>query len=163
MAGTTRGGLGPLLIGGAIGAALAYFLDPSRGASRRNKTVDQFGSKFGQASSSAASTAGYTAGQVQGVMRENVPHRRDNPNPDDLTLRDRIESEIFRDPKTSRQEMNIDVVDGVVELRGELPSQSAIDDLIARVKNIPDVKGVTSYLHLPGTPAPNKESAIQAS
>jgi len=29
------------------------------------------------------------------------------------------------------------------------------------VKNVPDVKGVQSYLHLPGTPAPNKKDSLQ--
>jgi hypothetical protein len=31
------------------------------------------------------------------------------------------------------------------------------------VAEVPDVRGVESFLHTPGEPAPNKESAIEAS
>lgn len=89
----------------------------------------------------------------------------DNPNPDDTTLRDRVESEIFRDwsVHADKGEFNIDVVDGIAVLRGQLKTQEEIDTLIRKVGEVRDVKGVESYLHLPGTPAPNKEDAIEAS
>jgi osmotically-inducible protein OsmY len=74
-----------------------------------------------------------------------------------------VESEIFRNPQTSREHINVNVVGGIVELRGEQAAQGDIDRLVQAVKGIPNVKGVHNYLHLPGTPAPNKESAIEAS
>ncbi|GAC1445934.1 MAG: hypothetical protein NVSMB52_08950 [Chloroflexota bacterium] len=87
----------------------------------------------------------------------------DNSDPDDSTLRDRIESEIFRDPKTSRQHINVNVANGVVELRGEQATQEDIDTLVKTVHAIANGKDVHNYLHLPGTTAPNKEPEGEAS
>ncbi|HCG01826.1 MAG TPA: hypothetical protein DEV93_14950, partial [Chloroflexi bacterium] len=61
----------------------------------------------------------------------------------------------------SREHVNVEVAEGVVDIHGQLPSQAEIDDLVLRVKNVPDVKGVQTYLHLPGTPAPNKKDSLQ--
>jgi osmotically-inducible protein OsmY len=148
---------------GLVGAALAYFLDPNRGSRRRNVTRDQMQSMFRQVGGKTKQTASYVGSAAGGKMGAVTPHTPDNPNPDDLTLRDRVETELFRDPSVPKGELNINVVDGIVELRGELKTQQEIDDLIKRARNVQHVKGVESYLHLPGTPAPNKESALRVS
>ncbi len=151
------------LVTGMIGAALAYFLDPNTGAHRRNTTRDRLGHfmrRFGRRSQKLARFAG---GRAYGILQETVPHRRDNPNPDDNTLRDRVGSQIFRDPGIPKGQFNINVVDGMVELHGQLNSQAEIDNVIRAVQKVTDVKNVRSYLHLPGTPAPDKASAINAS
>jgi osmotically-inducible protein OsmY len=140
---------------------LAYFLDPDKGTRRRNVTRDRLSAVIRRFMGRSGSMAQNIGGQAYGLVQETVPHRRDNPNPDDRTLKDRIESEVFRNRKYSRESLNVDVADGVVELRGELPSESDIDDLIGQVKSVPDVREVVSYLHLPNTPAPNKESALR--
>lgn len=90
-------------------------------------------------------------------------HAPDNPNPDDNTLRDRIESEAFRHDTAPHGEYNLNVEDGVAVLRGQLSSEADIQRLIELVAQVPDVRAVESYLHTPGTPAPNKESALEAS
>jgi hypothetical protein len=41
-----------------------------------------------------------------------------------------------------------------VQLRGELPSQTLIDALVARTRAIQGVREVESLLHTTGTPAP---------
>jgi hypothetical protein len=147
---STRKPKWPLLFGGAAGAALVYFFEPGKGSQRRPSVKVPLGPELGS--------------KVVGTVKERVPFiKPDNPNPDDTTLRDRVESEVFSDTETSRASININVVDGIVEIRGEQPTQEAIDQLVARVQGIANVKGVHSYLHLPGTPAPNKESAIRAS
>lgn len=145
------------------GAGLAFYLDPSRGAYRRNVTRDRLLSTFRHLAGRSEKMARFAGGQAFGLVQETVHLRpKDNPNPDDNTLRDRVESELFRDPKIPKGHINLSVVEGVVELRGELQSQDEIDGLIQQVKKIDGVRSVTSYLHLPGTPAPNKESAINA-
>lgn len=150
------------LTAGIIGAALAYFLDPNTGTRRRNITRDKLMSLLGRTKQTASQQVTRASGTAFGIVQERVPQPRDNPNPDDTTLRDRVESEIFRDPQTSREHINVNVEDGIVVVRGEQPTQAAIDALVSRIQGIPDVKGVESYLHLPGTPAPNKESALRA-
>jgi osmotically-inducible protein OsmY len=150
-----------LIIGTVVGALSAYFLDPNTGKRRRNITRDKATSLLNKTSRTAQQTAGYAGSRAQGVIRETVPHAADNPNPDDNTLRDRVESEVFRDARFSREHLNLLVVEGVVDLHGELSSQSEIDDLVSRVTSIPNVKGVQNHLHLPGTPAPNKEDSLR--
>lgn len=161
----------PIVFPLLIGAGLAYFFDPNQGARRRTMARDKLGSLLRRGAESSASTASYAGGQAYGTVQraaqsvapEAAPHTPDNPDPDDPTLTDRVESEIFRDSTLPKGAININTVDGVVELRGQLENQQAIDDLIARVRSVPNVKDVTSYLHVPGTPAPNKESALDAS
>jgi osmotically-inducible protein OsmY len=147
------------LIALVTGGMLAYFLDPNNGTRRRNIARDRLTSIAGRTSKQVSRQAAYRSGVAQGIG----PHQHDNINPDDRTLRDRVESEVLRDPKFDKAPVNFNVVNGVVEVRGELPTQGDIDALVSRIKSIRDVKGVHNYLHLPNTPAPNKEEAIQAS
>lgn len=144
--------------GGLVGAGLMYFLDPDRGSDRRTK-LKPLTQKVAETQKRAAPVAG----KAFDTVKEKVGHQPDNPDPDDTTLRDRVESEIFRNPETSREHININVVAGIVELRGEQTSQDEIDKLVSSVRSIANVKDVHNYLHLPGTPAPNKESAMQNS
>ncbi len=112
-----------------------------------------------QASSAPSSTGAGTGAASQQAGN----HQPDNSNPDDNTIRDRVETELFRRAWVPKGNLNIDVVDGVVELRGQLKHQADIDTLIKDARAVQHVKDVRSFLHLPGTPAPNKESAIEAS
>jgi osmotically-inducible protein OsmY len=130
------------------GMLLEYFLDPQRGTNRRNTILGQVGGMTNM-----------VPGKVAGVM----PHAHDNTNPDDVTLKDRVESEVLRDPTFGRAPINFNVENGIVVIHGELPTQGDIDALVSKVQGIRDVKGVENLLHLPGTPAPNKLSAIEAS
>lgn len=84
-------------------------------------------------------------------------------DPDDDTLRDRVESELFADDRVPKGAININVALGIVEVRGEVESEDQIRYIEEHLAVIPDVRTVRSYLHLPGTPAPNKESALAAS
>jgi hypothetical protein len=88
---------------------------------------------------------------------------RDDLDPDDDTLRDRVESELFADERVPKGAININVALGIVEVRGELESEGQIRYIEERLAVIPDVRTVRSHLHLPGTPTPNKESALAAS
>jgi osmotically-inducible protein OsmY len=50
--------------------------------------------------------------------------------------------------------INVNVQNGVVQLRGEVPESSMIDDLVEKARSIQGVREVENLLHLPGTPAP---------
>lgn len=158
-----KGSMRRFLLPGALGFGLAYFLDPDRGARRRNIARDRLMAMLRRLGSRSQKLARFAEGHAYGVVQETVPHRRDNPNPDDLTLRDRVESEVFRDPNIPKGDINIDVVEGIVELRGELKQPEDINNLVKTVQKVRDVKSVHSYLHLPGTPAPNKAEVLQVS
>ncbi len=133
------------------GIGLEYFLDPKDGTKRRAMLMNQLGPV-------TDSVAG-GMGPIKGMM----PHGHDNNNPDDKTLKDRVESEVLRDPKFGQAPINFNVENGIVVIHGELPTQADIDQLVSQVQGIRNVQGVENLLHLPGTIAPNKLSAIEAS
>ncbi|HZU13963.1 MAG TPA: BON domain-containing protein [Chloroflexota bacterium] len=141
------------------GAILEYFLDPDHGTRRRNVTRDRIG---GMARRYTKQANRYVAGTTQGLQAKMTSHPHDNPDQvDNKTLKDRVESEVLRNPKFSRAPINFNVEeDSVVVIHGELPHPEDIDQLINEVKAVRGVKKVVSYLHLPNTPAPNKLSAI---
>jgi osmotically-inducible protein OsmY len=82
-----------------------------------------------------------------------------SPEPRDLndeTLKAKVESEIFRPEDAPKGSVNVLVVDGVVELRGEVKHPEDMEDLEDQALAIPEVRGVKNMLHLPKVPAPGR-------
>src|SRR5262249_20932766 len=77
--------------------------------------------------------------------------------PDDETLCQRVESQLFRDRHIPKGELNITCEHGMVILRGELDSLDEITLIEDRVRRVVGVRGVQTLLHPRGTPAPNKQ------
>ena len=73
---------------------------------------------------------------------------------DDWTLKAKVESELFRDEQEVKGAINVNAQNGVVQLRGELPSHDLIEALVDRTRQIHGVKDVENLLHTPGEPAP---------
>jgi osmotically-inducible protein OsmY len=148
----------------AVGSALALLFDGNRGKQRRKQLQDRAMSFYKKANRGANSQVQQVAGAAYGNAVQSVQsHEPDNPNPDDNTLRDRIESEVFGNPQAPKGEYNLNVVNGIATIRGQVNSQADISKLVEMIGNVPNVRGVESLLHTPGTDAPNKESAIHAS
>ncbi len=149
----------------AAGAALMYFLDPERGRTRRVRTKDQL---LGTVRQSARRTQRRVeaAGQYSRDRATGLAHELRHPHgeaPDnDRTLVDKIRSEVLGGPRFATATINVDAVDGVVTLRGQLDHPDEIRDVRDAVARIPGVRTVESYLHLPGTPAPNVAESVHA-
>jgi len=89
-----------------------------------------------------------------------VQLRTMRPRPaDDLTLRDRVESEVFRNPDLPKGQINLDVESGVVTIRGQVENAYQIANVEKAVLKVPGVAGVENLLHVDGTPAPNKSQS----
>ena len=88
-------------------------------------------------------------GRLRGLIAKTHPKHYD-----DATLKDKVESELFRDEHEVKGSISINAQEGVVQLRGELPSQDLIDALVNRTEQIHGVREVESLLHLTGTEAP---------
>lgn len=128
--------MGFLALGGALGALLAYFFDPQSGARRRHTFRDR--------------TAGFVSQKVQ--------HLKEEPKEfDDATLADKIRSEVFGDPDVPKGQLNVNVQDGVAQLRGEVPRRELIDELVEQTRKVHGVREVENLLHLPGAKAPMHE------
>ncbi len=150
------------VMGTAIGAAAEYFFDPHRGKARRHQLVDRIGGLSRRTGRRLEREGRYRAGQVRGIGQKIAHRMPEEVDVDDLTLKDRIESEAFT-PDLPKGNVNVTVVDSVVELRGQLATPDDIDALVDRVRNVAGVLDVRSMLHVPGTPAPNKAAAREAS
>ena len=70
---------------------------------------------------------------------------------DDVTLARKVESEIFRPADVPKGSISVNVNDGVVELRGEIPDQKQIDELGESAKKVDGVKDVRNLLQTAST------------
>ena len=93
------------------------------------------------------------AGSVPGVGREPAEQRLNDP-----ALAAKVESEVFRDGQIPKDKLSVNAENGVVYVRGELPDQDSMDELVARARKVDGVKGVENLTHLPSEAAPTKSS-----
>jgi hyperosmotically inducible periplasmic protein len=143
---------------------LVYFLDPERGKRRRHMARDRFLARMRRLGRDMR-------GSVRGAAAESyaMSHRmihlvpRTTDIADDETLRQRIESQLFRDRHFPKGDLNINCEHGMVILRGEIDSPLEITQLEERVRRTPGVRGVQNLLHPHGTPAPNKQRSYNVS
>lgn len=149
-----------LMAGAGLGYLVAYLMDPERGRGRREQLAQRAGGVGKSATRTAQRTAVMASNRASG-LRSVINRTPDNPYPDDLTLLDRVESEVFADPAIPKGNINVMVVDGKAVLRGEVEQQQ-IGAIESAVRKVVGVKDVENLLHTPGTPAPNKASARAA-
>ena len=145
-------------VGAAI-AALTYFFDPQNGARRRNMARDRFLGFFRQGGRTAGRAGRAVAAEAYG-LKQKATHLREEekPQPDDVTLARKVESEIFRDAEVPKGQINVNAEAGVVYLRGEIDDPDLIKDLEKAARKVQGVVEVENLLHAPGAPAPTKES-----
>ena len=109
-----------------------------------------------------APSSGDDGGQAaEGTRQEAAPSQRRRPaSPpkelDDATLARKVESIVFRGEDAPKGSVDVNVVDGVVWLRGQVKRPEQVRALEAAVTAIPEVRGVENLLHLPKTPAPTR-------
>jgi hypothetical protein len=144
-------------MGGALGALLAYFFDPDNGTRRRHMLRDRTAGFFRAGGRRAARAGRGVAAEAYGVSQK-VQHIKEEPKDfDDATLADKIRSEVFRGPDIPKGQVNVNVQDGVVQLRGEVSPPELIDELVEQARKVQGVREVENLLHLPGTEAPMHE------
>jgi osmotically-inducible protein OsmY len=139
----------------AYGALLAYFFDPENGRRRRALARDRVPALFRQASKKAGNVGGAATAQAS-AMKQKATHLKEEekPQPDDVTLARKVETEIFRDADIPKGRINVNAENGKVVLRGEVEQPELIKDLEQRTKKVQGVQEVENLLHVPGTAAP---------
>ena len=150
-----------MVLGSGIGAAAMYLADPDRGAGRRAALAQQTVGLLRHGTLRAIRSARHLAAEADGSFQR-LTHRHPYHAVDDRAFLDHVETELFRLPEIPKGRINLDVEKGVLVLRGQLDTPEQIALVEQRVFAIEGVEGVASYLHLPGTPAPNKASALTA-
>ena len=83
------------------------------------------------------------------VMRATHLRERPKPQPDDATLAQKVESEVFRAADVPKGKINVNAEHGVVYLRGELEEPELIERLIRQTRKVQGVRDVRSLLHPP--------------
>jgi osmotically-inducible protein OsmY len=143
----------------AVGAAFMYFFDPQEGRRRRAMTKDRTAGLFRGAWRKTERAGGRVSAEAYGVTKK-VTHRKEKEKDlDDVTLARKVESEIFRAADAPKGQVDVNAVDGVVFLRGEVEREELIDDLVKGARKVSGVKGVENLLHTPGTPAPAPDTS----
>ena len=145
-------------IGTALGALLAYFFDPQNGNRRRKLAVDRTAGFVRRRGRETARTGRAVAAEAYGVSQK-VEHRKEEPKSfDDATLANKVRSEALRGDEIPAEAVNVNVQNGIVQLRGEVQQPELIDELDRRVRAVQGVREVENLLHLPGTEARMHES-----
>ena len=139
------------VVAAALGAVVAFLLDPDRGRARRAQLLDQGGATVRKGTRAIERTAR----QVQSAVTARVASARAGRGAsaapvDDVTLNDRVRSIVFRESGVPKDGLNINVERGIVVLRGEVPDEDARQALVSQVEKIDGVWSVRDLLHLPG-------------
>jgi osmotically-inducible protein OsmY len=144
-------------LAGALGALLAYFFDPDSGRRRRKMAIQRAGGLVRRTARGAARTRRGVAAQTSGMAaRAQHLKEEEKPEPDDVTLARKVETEIFRDADVPKGQINVNAEGGVVYLRGEVEQPDMIEELESKARDVQGVREVENLLHLPGQEAPTK-------
>jgi len=133
----------------AVGAVLAYILDPVVGRTRRAALRDRVTATTRQAGRWSASL-GRRAVATTTVLRERLRATEPGEPVDEVALVSRIKSEVFRDPAIDKGSINVNAERDVVFLRGTAPSEDLIRAIANQVEGVPGVRKVVNLLHIPG-------------
>ena len=114
---------------------------------------------FGSVRSSARGVAANAYGVSQQVQHMQPEHWS---VPNDATLTQRVETELFRDPDVPRGRININAEAGIIVLRGEVDREDQVRGIEDAVSRIAGVRGVHNLLHTVGTPVPDRGSVVPA-
>ena len=119
----------------AFGALLAYFFDPQNGRRRRALAGQRIPAVFRKASKKAGDVGDAATAQAS-AMKQKATHlsEEEKPQPDDVTLARKVETEIFRDSDIPKGQINVNAENGKVVLRGEVEQPELIKDLEQRTK-----------------------------
>lgn len=132
-------------IGAAVAAAGAYLFDPDRGRTRRAKLADQAGATLRTARDRMMAKARYQKGVARGVAHKMSEPFQPPVEVDDETLHQKIRSEAIGRWQGPKGEIEIDVRDGGVTVRGPADPDRA-GELIRLIESVDGVRSVSDEM-----------------
>ena len=139
--------------GVALGSVLAFFFHPAAGRRERTLARDRALGVSRRGGRRVKRAGRRIVAQVYGVS-QHARHLREVPKDyDDVTLARKVQTEIFRPEDVPKGQINVNVQNGVVQLRGEVPRPDMIDELVSKTRRVQGVRAVENLLHLPGAHA----------
>jgi hypothetical protein len=146
----------------AAGALLEYFLDPAAGKRRRHVARDRALSRARRGERRVMKRARRAESHAFGVARRTFnAGRSDRVQPDDVTLAQKVQGELFRHAGVDKGRISVNAEDGVVFLRGTLEHDEDIERLATAARAIDGVREVENLLHAPGTASPASRSKLE--
>jgi len=147
----------PLILAAAAGATVVFLLDPQQGARRRAVTRDRLVGVANQVGKAAQHTGRIAVARAQGMTQRATSLATSSAEvANDATLIARVESEAFRGTEQDLKAfVNLNSIDGIVFIRGEVPKREQIHEIEKRVRRVRGVRDVENLMHVPGTPAPS--------
>ena len=143
--------------GAAVAGAAAYLLDSSSGARRRQELAAAARRRKHDVEGAAKGAQATAQGVV--AKAQHATGGGESAPPDDITLARKVETEIFRPADAPKGQVNVQALDGIIELRGQVNDPAVIDDLEKRTRNVTGVRDVRNLLHLPGQQPANMGSS----
>jgi osmotically-inducible protein OsmY len=137
----------------ALAAAAAWLFDPASGRRRRALLRDRTVGFVRRSVRRSERFGRHLASDSRGFAQR-ATHREEPKVLDDATLKDKVETEIFRHADSPKGRVNVNAQHGIVQLRGEVDSPDMIEELVEKTRKIQGVRDVENLLHVPGTPAP---------
>lgn len=134
-----------------IGAGAAFLFDPRLGKRRRHVLRDRTAAVMRRGARLGVRKARFAGGHLRGLVA--IARRlvaSPSPATDDVTVAQRIRSDALRDVGIATSDVEVEVEDGVVTLRGSVKSRSHADDLVGRVGKVPGVHDVAAMLRVSG-------------
>ena len=134
----------------ALVAAAMYFFDRKNGKRRRQMAADRTAGFFRRKARvldrgrKRAVSTGYGA-----VQKAKHRSEAEKPQPNDATLKAKVESEVFRDPRVPKGRVDVNAENGVVYLRGEVDSPDLVAELEQATRKVHGVREVENQLHTP--------------
>jgi osmotically-inducible protein OsmY len=143
--------------GAGVGAAAAYLLDGASGNRRRSLARDK-AARYARTGGGTVQSAAQTVGaQAQGMAAkaQHAATGGDSAPEDDRTLKAKVETVIFRPADAPKGAVDVQVVGGIVELRGQVDDPAQAEALEAAARKVTGVLDVRNLCHLPGETPPN--------
>lgn len=140
----------PLALAAALGAALAYFLDPQNGKRRRHVAYGRTLGTLRRGARTGGRLGRLAAAEGFGVARK-LTHPKEAPTevPNDQWITDEVQTEIFRSADVPKGQIDVNTENGVVVLRGEVPRPEMVEELERKVRKVQGVRDVENLLHPP--------------
>jgi osmotically-inducible protein OsmY len=122
----------------ALGAAVAYILDPDRGRSRRAKLADQAAARARDAAGTVKAKAEYQKGVAKGLIHEAADvFSPEEPVDDDILLQ-KVKSEALGYWPDSK-DIEVDITNGMVRVSGTVGNESDRESLIQLIRKVDGV------------------------
>lgn len=133
-----------------LGAAAQYFLDPDRGAARRNQAREQVQTAAQRAQQRVQGGAEAAQDLTADMAYQTTPPPPPSALQDDTVLTEKVRGEILARPEFSSYGVNIDAVAGIVTLRGQVDDPLAVTELEQVVRKVAGVRDVENFLTTTG-------------